>query len=101
MNILREAEREVWVDGTIYQFKSKVEASGFEDMCRAIGKLHNALQLYAGRHPADRAARSLRRSLTRLSRYWRRPEKNPRPCGARVKSNPQGGDELEGRECSR
>jgi len=46
MNILREAEREVWVDGTIYQFKSKVEASGFEDMCRAIGKLHNALQLY-------------------------------------------------------
>lgn len=46
MNILREAEREVWVDGTIYQFKSKVEASGFEDMCRAIGKLHDAVKLY-------------------------------------------------------
>jgi hypothetical protein len=46
MNILREAEREVWVDGTIYQFKSRAEASGFEDMCRAIGKLPQALQLY-------------------------------------------------------
>lgn len=46
MNIVREDACEVWVDGTIYQFKLKVEANGFEDMCHAIGKLHQALALY-------------------------------------------------------